>query len=370
MESVLVGMSGGVDSSVAAYLLKENGYLVEGVSFVLWDVKNRGDSKSCCSLAAVEDARQTARILDIQHHTVDARGEFSELVIDNFVGQYNIGRTPNPCVLCNRFVKFPMLLSEAQKRGLKYIATGHYANIQTVEEGKRVLKKALDQKKDQSYFLYVLGRECLQALALPLGGYFKTGVRDIAKKLELPAARRAESQDICFVERGGYGKFIRELNGDAHAAALAAGPIIDTQGRRVGTHGGLYAFTIGQRRGTGVAAGEPLYVTAIDTASNTLVVGRRDEVFSAGFEVGGINWLIPPEEVFAGGTEAAADVKFRSNMKEQPATLRVLAADADVSDEAFKIVAVKFLEPQWAAAAGQSAVFYRGGTVLGGGIIV
>jgi len=389
-------------------MLKEKGYRVEGVSFVLWDVKNRGDAKSCCSLTAVEDARRTARVLGIEHRTVDARGEFSELVIERFVSEYGMGRTPNPCVLCNRFVKFPMLLKEARIRGLQNIATGHYAIVEAVEAtaagaaaeagmtaeagraaeagGRRVLKKALDEKKDQSYFLYVLSRECFDALELPLGGYRKSEVRAIAAALELPAAGRAESQDICFVERGGYGKFIRQLGVDVNStapglAAPAAGPIIDTHGRRLGTHAGLYAFTIGQRRGTGVAAGEPLYVTAIDAFANTLVVGRRDEVFSAGFQVRGINWLVPPDEVFAGAREASADVKFRSAMKEQPAVLRVLSAGVDVSEMphasvggdlsggAFGAVAVEFKEPQWAAASGQSAVFYRGGTVLGGGKI-
>jgi tRNA-specific 2-thiouridylase len=256
-----------------------------------------------------------------------------------------------------------MLLGEAQRRGIESIATGHYANIETAVGGGRVLKKALDEKKDQSYFLYVLSRECLGALALPLGGYRKSGVRAMAEELGLPAARRAESQDICFVGRGGYERFIRELNGDMNSAGQigpAAGPIVDTRGRRLGAHQGLHAYTIGQRRGTGVAAGEPLYVTAIDANANTLVVGRRDEVFSAGFEVRGVNWMIPPDEVFAGNAEAKADVKFRSAMKEQPSALRFLADGA---------VAVEFYEPQWAAASGQSAVFYRGGMVLGGGVI-
>ncbi len=344
-------MSGGVDSSVAAYLLKENGFEVEGVSFVLWEARNRSDFTTCCSLEATAGASKTAERLGIRHNSLDVREEFIERVIEPFVDSYTRGMTPNPCILCNRYIKFPFLLNEAEKRGADFIATGHYARTAGgVAMGAFFLKKGVDPKKDQSYVLYVLGREELGRLVLPLGEYCKRDVREIAHSLRLDAADRPESQEICFVEDRNYFKFIEKLSPSAGDPGL----IMDSRGKVLGMHKGIYRYTIGQRKGLEISSPEPFYVTKIDTLKNTIYVGSRQDGKIREFLIGDLNWIIPPPSSFFKAT-----VKIRSMMEDRPASLEVF-------DDSVRVI---FDEPQWAPAPGQSAVFYDGEMVTGGGII-
>jgi tRNA-specific 2-thiouridylase len=370
MPKVLVGMSGGVDSSVTAYLLKEQGYEVEGLSFILWEARGRTDFTTCCSLEAMEEASKTACHIGISHSTIDVRDDFIEKVIEPFVDAYTIGSTPNPCILCNRFIKFPFLLKEAEKRGAEYIATGHYARIE--KQSSKVqkfkgskepfvfLKKGIDPKKDQSYVLYVLRQEGLERLILPLGHYTKDEVRKIARELHLPAAKRPESQEICFIEDRNYFKFIEKLS----PIAGEPGPIMDMNGKVIGTHKGIYEYTIGQRKRLGISSAEPLYVIKIDALKNTVYVGLQEAAKKKEFFVEDLNWLNPPLPPLVkgggGGLTFRASVKVRSMMKDEPATI------FQISEETVQVV---FDEPQWAPAPGQSVVFYDDDIVLGGGII-
>ncbi|MDH4230447.1 MAG: tRNA 2-thiouridine(34) synthase MnmA [Nitrospirota bacterium] len=361
MAKVLVGMSGGVDSSVTVHLLLQQGFEVEGLSFILWEARNRASSTACCAFEAVNSAAKTAENLGIRHAAVDVRGEFIDKVVEPFVGAYAKGMTPNPCILCNRYIKFPFLLREAQKRGAEFIATGHYARV--VKEGgleestqkfalrNNILRKGIDPKKDQSYVLYVLGQDTLDRLILPLGDYRKDEIRAIARSLDLPAADRPESQEICFIEDKNYFQFIEKLS----LAAGAPGPVTDVSGKVLGTHKGLYCYTIGQRKGLGISSLEPRYVIKIDPLKNTLCVGSKEEAKNRSFFVEDVNWLLSPEESFFRAT-----VKVRSMMEARPAAIEIRGDG----------VMVVFDEPQWAPAPGQSAVFYDGDTVIGGGIIV
>ncbi|MFZ6016861.1 MAG: tRNA 2-thiouridine(34) synthase MnmA [Nitrospirota bacterium] len=344
MSKVIVGMSGGVDSSVTAYLLKEQGYDVEGLSFILWEARGRTDFKTCCSLQAVEEAANTAKYIGVPHSSIDVRDDFIEKVIEPFVDAYTKGITPNPCILCNRFIKFPFLMKEAEKRGAEYIATGHYAKVE-----KKLLKKGVDPKKDQSYVLYVLRQEEIERLILPLGYYRKDEVRKIAKELNLPAAKRPESQEICFIEDRNYFKFIEMLS----PIAGKPGPIIDITGRVIGIHTGIYGYTIGQRKGLGISSSEPLYVVKIDALKNAIYVGSQEAAKKKEFFVEDLNWINTPH------THFRATVKVRSMMKDEPATIFL-----------GETVRVVFDKPQWAPAPGQSAVFYDGDIVIGGGVIV
>ncbi len=347
MPKVLIGMSGGIDSSVAAYLLKEKGYDVEGLSLILWEPTRRTDFKTCCSLQAVEEASKTAQHIGIPHSRIDARDNFIEKVIEPFINSYTEGLTPNPCILCNRYIKFPILMREAEKRGAEYIATGHYARV---EPEKSLLKKGIDPKKDQSYVLYILGQEELKKLILPLGQCRKDEVRMLAKRLNIPAAKRAESQEICFIEDRNYFKFIEKLS----PLAGKPGPIVDMNGKAIGTHKGIHMYTIGQRKGMGIAYREPLYVVKIDGLRNTVYVGNKEAAKRKEFFVEDTNWILPPSS-----RTFKASVRVRSMMKDESATLSLLEG----------VVNVLYDNPQWAPAPGQSAVFYNEDTVIGGGII-
>ena len=383
MPKVIAGMSGGVDSSVAAYLLKEKGYEVEGISFLMWE-KPKGTSPACCSLRAVEETAKTARQIGIPHDVIDVRGDFAEKVITPFVHAYISGLTPNPCIVCNRHIKFPYLLKESNKRGAEYISTGHYARIE--RQGPRIqgskdsriasdlshqtsvlLKKGVDTKKDQSYVLYILTLDMLKKLILPLGDYTKNAVREIAAELGLAAAKRAESQEICFIQERNYLTFIQKIS----PMEREPGPIVDTHGKIIGTHKGIHGYTIGQRKGLGIASPEPLYVVDIDIQKNTVYAGPRDSVKKKEFYVHELNWLTPPPPPLMKqdkeGLEKTSDafratVKVRSTMKDEPAMIFFDPAS-------FEIVRVVFDEPQWATAPGQSAVFYDNDIVIGGGII-
>ena len=387
MPKVIVGMSGGVDSSVTAYLLKKQGYDVEGISFRLYDPDIREDCIACCSQRSIVEASETARYLGIPHSTIDAREDFVKKVIGPFVSAYMNGSTPNPCILCNRHIKFPLLIKEADNKGAGFIATGHYAKVnklQPPDNGMLCLKKGVDPKKDQSYFLYVLNQDILGRLTLPLGILTKDEVWKMAADLKLPAAEKNESQEICFVEDGKYLKFIEERS----PGAAVPGPIVDTDGKVIGTHKGIYGYTIGQRKGMGISSPEPLYVLRIDIEHNTIYTGPREAAKKQEFLVKDLNWIAPS---FVNGTAGRentfkATVKVRSTMKDKPATIYFPPVSSPSSLDSspssfilhpssfpassFSLVRVVFDEPQWAPAPGQSAVFYNGDMVIGGGIIL
>jgi len=297
---------------------------------------------------------------------MDVRGEFIERVVEPFVEAYTKGLTPNPCILCNRHIKFPFLIREAEKQGAGYIATGHYARVVQSSEfeaqssvlpvsslvtRRSSLLKGMDLKKDQSYVLYALGQETLDRLVLPLGDYRKEDVRTIARSLDLAAADRPESQEICFIEDKNYFKFIEKL----WPMAGDPGPIFDTSGKEVGTHKGLYCYTLGQRKGLGIYSPEPHYVIKIDAARNALFVGSQEEARVRTFTVKDVSWLLAPQ-----GNCLRAAVKVRSMMEARPASLEIIG-------EGVKVI---FDEPQWTSAPGQSAVFYHEDVVIGGGVVV
>lgn len=344
----LVALSGGVDSSVAAALLIEAGHEVAGVTLVQ-TCRPAGDGGGCCCDPG--DARRVAEQLGIPHTTLDYTDLFCREVIRPFVTAYQSGLTPNPCVECNRRVRFGALLAEADRLGFDLLATGHHARIWRDSQGRH-LRRGADPEKDQSYVLFMLGQRHLARLAFPIGEITKVEVRRRARALGLSSAERAESQDLCFVGRGGYREFLRGQLPESHAP----GPIVDTAGREIGRHSGVAGFTVGQRRGLGVATGEPRYVVAVRPDTATVVVGRREDLLAAGCRVGGMSWVAgaPPE---GGGLEAK--VRYRS-----PAA----AAQAEPGDgEEWR---VWFDEPQAAVTPGQAAVLYRGDEVVGGGTIL
>jgi tRNA-specific 2-thiouridylase len=353
MASVLVAMSGGVDSSVAAALLKDQGYEVVGVTMRLVS-HPEGDyslNRGCCTLDDAQDARRVAYRLDITHYIVNLEREFRTHVVDYFAHEYMHGRTPNPCTACNRYIKFDALLRKADELGVDFIATGHYARIEVRDKAYRLMR-AVDVTKDQSYVLYMLGQNQLRRLLLPVGHYRKDEIRSIAAQLRLPVARKPDSQEICFVPNGNYRDFISRHRADA----LVPGPIVDTSGRALGQHPGIAFFTIGQRRGLGLATGRPLYVVDIKPEGRTVVVGSEEELLVRSFEVEELSFVAgtAPDTVFS------ASVKIRYRSAELPAVIRLLG---DGTAE------VELQEPARGIAPGQAAVFYRGDEVLGGGII-
>ncbi|TAN41749.1 MAG: tRNA 2-thiouridine(34) synthase MnmA [Nitrospirae bacterium] len=344
MKKVVVGMSGGVDSSVTAHLLKEEGFEVEGVSFVLYEARMKSSFAGCCSIETIKDAAITASQIGVSHTIVDLREEFMEKVIEPFIGAYSKGLTPNPCILCNRYIKFPYLLKVAEQKGASYISTGHYAQT----DGAK-LRKGIDAKKDQSYVLYVIGRECLGRLKLPLGAKRKDEVREIARSLNLAAAKRPESQEICFIDDRHYFKFLENVSDSRE------GGVIDIEtGKTIGRHSGIHLYTIGQRKRLGVATGKPQYVVKIDPAQNLIFIGPKEAAMMREFGVEDMIWLDRREKDFR------ATVKVRSTMKDEPATVRMSGSGC---------VKVVFDAPQWSPAPGQSAVFYEDDAVVGGGVI-
>lgn len=355
-ERVVVAMSGGVDSSVAAALLVEQGYEVIGVTMQIWpelapeEEARRG---GCCSLGAVEDARRVADLLGIPYYVLNLREVFAAEVVDYFVAEYAAGRTPNPCIACNRRVKFEPLLRKALELGAARLATGHYARLEyDPARGRHLLRRGVDRRKDQSYVLYCLRQDQLRRLLFPLGGYTKEEVRRMAAARGLPVAGKPESQEICFVEDDDHGRFVAERA----PGAARPGPILDAAGRRLGTHRGLAYYTIGQRRGLGLAADRPLYVVEIDAARNALIVAPEEETRRAGMLVRDLNFI--PFDRLEG--EMAADVQIRYKAEPRPARIRPVGEDE---------VEVRFDAPQRSIAPGQAAVFYRGDLVIGGGVI-
>lgn len=350
-KKAIVAMSGGVDSSVAAYLLKQDGYEVIGVSFELWDKRDAKKFSTCCSIETVEIAKSVALRLGIEHHTIDVRDAFYRYVIEDFCGSYIAGVTPNPCILCNKHIKFDFLLQKARETGADVIATGHYARVGRVR-GRLLLKKGVDPKKDQSYVLYVMTQEQLSKTLFPLGNMIKEETRALANEVGLESALRPESQEICFVGDGNYTDFMKDFAPEA----LKPGDILDTEGKVVGTHKGIAFYTIGQRKRLGVSSLKPLYVSGIDRVNNTITVGSRDDAVRKRLRVKDLNWIA----VETLTDPLMAGVKIRSTMREEPATI-IPQGDGTVT--------IEFDEPQWAPASGQSAVFYDGDTVIGGGVI-
>ncbi len=345
-ERVVVGLSGGVDSSATAYLLKKQGYEVVGVTLLLLETRGRVHPRSCCTIEAVRDAQNLARHLGIKHHSVEARPEFIEKVIEPFVEGYLRGTTPNPCILCNRYIKFPYLFRVADELEARFVATGHYARVVKDERGYHLLR-GLDRRKDQSYFLYVLKKEYLQRLILPLGGLKKSEVLEMVRKAGLPVGQRPESVEVCFVGSS-YGQFIREVVPGVNRE----GPIIGPDGRILGRHRGIFYYTIGQRKGLGVAYGKPLYVIKIDPEENAVYLAEKEKLYTQRVVLEDLHLLEQPcEDVQA---------KVRSTMQPQPAKLEIKDHQAEL----------RFLTPQWAPAKGQAGVFYSGDMLIGGGTVV
>jgi tRNA-specific 2-thiouridylase len=366
--TVAVAMSGGVDSSVAAAMLKGGGHEVVGFTMQLWDQRRRlapgGEPQPsrCCSLDDVYDARRIAEQMGFPFYVLNLEQEFERAVVRPFVEDYLSGRTPIPCVSCNTKLKFARLVKVAEDVGAGRVATGHYARVDYDEGSRRyVLRKGRDLSKDQSYFLFEMTQKQLARAMFPLGDMTKAEVREAARRLGLETAEKAESQEICFVPDGNYSKFVEdyarhEMGGRARPDALSPGEITTADGRVVGDHSGLHRYTVGQRRGIGVSSPDPLYVVKIDVPRNRLVVGRREELYSRSLIATGVNWLSIAEP--AASVRAAVRIRYRS--AEAPATVTPLEAGA---------ARVEFDEPQPAITPGQAAVFYDGDSVVGGGWI-
>ena len=349
----LIAMSGGVDSSVAAKLMADAGYECVGCTMKLYDNADAGLPKegTCCALTDSEDARSVCYRLGIDHHTVSFEADFRDKVIGDFISAYERGETPNPCIECNRHLKFERLRKLAAMLGCGYIATGHYARI-SCENGEYRLMKAADERKDQSYVLYNLKQETLSHVIFPLGDLTKSDVRTIADEAGLVTAHKRESQDICFVPDGDYAAAIERLGG----IKSEPGDYIDKNGHILGRHKGVIHYTIGQHKRLGIVQSSPLYVTGIDPKENTVTLGDESDLFSDTCRVRDVNWISgkPPAGAFR------CSVKSRYRQTEQPAAVEPLSDGG---------AAVRFDSPQRALTPGQSAVFYDGMTVIGGGKI-
>jgi len=359
MKRVLVAMSGGVDSSAAAILLSAEGYDLVGVTMKVWDYEGarvKGKETGCCSIDSINDARSLAMRMGFPHYVIDLREVFREKIITNFVDEYLQGHTPNPCVLCNAHVKWEALLHKADQLGCSHIATGHYAAVRE-EQGRYVVSRGVDQKKDQSYVLWGISQKNLARTLLPLGGYRKDQIREIARSRGFERlAVKGESYEICFVPDNDYRGFLKRSHEDLEER-LSGGKIVDKEGKVLGTHKGYPFYTIGQRRGLDVALGEPAYVTKIDPLTNTVTLGFKEDVLSSEAIVKEINMLkydrLPEEGMRVTG-------KIRYHHEGSPCLIKPFG---------FNALTVEFDEPVSAITPGQSAVFYEGDDVVAGGII-
>lgn len=354
MSHVFVAMSGGVDSSVAALLLQQAGHKIFGVNLRMFHNEDLGQSpgKTCCSLADAEDAGLVARRLGAPFYVFDVSQVFRSTVIRDFIEEYQNGRTPNPCAVCNRTVKFGALLDRVRVLGADYLATGHYARVeQDPDTGRWLLKKGLDEGKDQSYVLYNLTQQQLAHVRLPLGALHKTEVRAIAEQHHFINARKHDSQDICFVPDGDYARFMEGFTGKHYPA----GDFLDESGKVVGTHNGAVRYTLGQRKGLGLALGAPVYVCGKDMQANTVTVGPESALFDRIVYAEDVNWIAIPE--LTGPLRVTARTRYHQT--EQAATVYP-------AENGFRL---EFEQPQRAPTPGQSVVLYQGDVVLGGGII-
>lgn len=354
---VVVGMSGGVDSSVAAWLLKEQGYDVIGVTMQIWqdeDTEVQEAEGGCCGLSAVDDARRVAMDLGIPYYVMNFKEEFRKNVMDYFVGEYVEGRTPNPCIACNRHVKWESLLRRSMAIGADYIATGHYAQIDRLPGGRYSLKTSVTASKDQTYALYNLTQEQLSHTLMPVGSYHKEEIRDMAERLGLPVAHKPDSQEICFIPDHDYASFIEEYTG----RELPPGNFVDLDGNVLGRHRGITHYTVGQRKGLNLSMGRPVFVVEIRPETNEVVIGDNQDVFTNVLRCDKLNWM-----AVDGLHGKSMDVlaKIRYSHKGSPCTIREIGND---------MVECRFHEPVRAVTPGQAVVFYDGDYVAGGGTII
>lgn len=354
LNSALIAMSGGVDSAVAAYLMKQAGYRCVGATMRLYENEDMAvcSEKTCCSLEDVEDARAVAGRIGIPYYVFNFKEDFSRQVMDRFVSCYESGCTPNPCIDCNRFLKFDRMYRRARELGLHYVVTGHYARIVQGENGRWLLLKGPDPRKDQSYVLYAMTQEQLAHTRFPLGEMRKEEVRAIAESQGFVNAKKHDSQDICFVPQGDYAAFIRKRTGKTYPE----GDFVDAQGHVLGRHRGIIHYTVGQRRGLGVSGGRPLYVKEIRPEDNTVVLGENGELFSSRVVASDFNWI----STDAPQVPIRVHARARYHHPEQPALAEVLPDGR---------VRVTFDDPQRALTKGQAVVLYHGDTVVGGGTI-
>lgn len=350
---VVVAMSGGVDSSVSAALLVEQGYQVTGMMMRLWSEDcGEGGANRCCTPSQMADARRIADQLGIPFYVIDTQDVFRRTIVQFFIDRYAAGDTPNPCLECNRHIRFEWLLQHALALGADYLATGHYARTERLPDGTVRLLKGRDDHKDQSYVLSVLAQDKIRHALFPVGDYAKPRVREIADQLGLPVAQKHDSQDLCFLADGDYRRFLREHVPEA----VRPGPIVTRRDEVLGEHNGLPNYTIGQRKGLGISAPEPLYVLALDPVRNAVIVGTHEELGRRALEAGRVNWIAgaPPADRFR------AEVKIRYKARPAPAEVAILPDDR---------IRVTFDEPLRDITPGQGAVLYDGDVCLGGGII-
>lgn len=348
-------MSGGVDSSLTAALLRDEGYEVIGVTMQIWpsDAPEPEEQGGCCSLSAVDDARRVADTLGIPFYVMNFRDQFEKKVIDLFLQEYLVGRTPNPCIACNRYIKFDAFLTKAIALGADQIATGHYARISYDENiGRHIIKRARDQKKDQTYVLYNMTQEQLSRTLMPLGEYTKDEVRRMAAEYNLKVANKPESQEICFVTDNDYHRFILEKTGEN----IKPGPFLDTKGNILGEHNGIAYYTVGQRKGLGITFGEPMYVVGINPGKNAVILGRNEDVFAEELIASDNNFIL--YEGIADPIKVQAKIRYSA----KPAPAEIFPVEPG-------IIKVRFDEPQRAITPGQAVVYYSGEYVVGGGTI-